>query len=535
MAVNTQCLMYADQHHGWQQRVNREIRARARFEHVLADNVSEIERNQGKLEFPSNAFRPLFSPNHVIGKVRNNCRYPTKLTPHQKNYLLIDSSYTVGSDPNTMRDLAIFRGSPLNLHQAVDFSAPPREPLNAVEPSVASDTTSNVESKRGRRFYNKMVNMRRLFNVQLEGRLFSQMKKTQLDFMKSTGNIKPVMESAQKEVFGTRTQAKFEPKKSKAQLTKGKKAYVKVPMKKDQFFIPAAYEIGSQLSSEAPRSVSLSEKDLQSQMSFNQFRPLSSRGSERYAPKDFAPSQTSSYKTLNPSFTMHKKPSLTRAVKEGIASQSALGNIPFTPRQVKRRNSSLSEDLMSFEQPEIDEKFNTIQKPLSTMRKSLEKKRSQVKLRKSLDREDETHDLFKRSAMIENYMLASPRESSKNLIRSSMEYNVNNENNPRVSLTRLQSARKLPAPPSEFGTTTTQESYTQQSHRPSTATHNTYTSRISQERLHELKAGRELRKNLMMSQRSKRGGNTAGNEFYRLYGPQMINDGSNASSLAVLF
>jgi hypothetical protein len=64
-----------------------------------------------------------------------------------------------------MRDLAIFRGSPINIHQAVDFSDPPKEPLNAIEPSVVSDTTSTVESKRGKRFYNKMVNMRRLFNV----------------------------------------------------------------------------------------------------------------------------------------------------------------------------------------------------------------------------------------------------------------------------------------------------------------------------------------------------------------------------------
>jgi hypothetical protein len=118
------------------------------FEHVLADNVSEIERNNGKLEFPSNAFRPLLSPNHVIGRVSQNCRYPTKHTPQQKNYLLVDSSYTVGSDPNTMRDLAIFRGGPVNLQQAVDFSEPPAEPLNAVEPSTVSDTTSRVESKR---------------------------------------------------------------------------------------------------------------------------------------------------------------------------------------------------------------------------------------------------------------------------------------------------------------------------------------------------------------------------------------------------
>jgi hypothetical protein len=42
------------------------------------------------------------------------------------------------------------------------------------------------------------------------------MKKTQLDFMKSTGHLKPVLDNAQKEVFGTKTQAKFEPKKTKA-------------------------------------------------------------------------------------------------------------------------------------------------------------------------------------------------------------------------------------------------------------------------------------------------------------------------------
>ena len=59
--------MYADQHSGWQQRVNKEIRCKDKFENILADNVSEIERNEGKLAFPSNALRPLLSPNHVIG------------------------------------------------------------------------------------------------------------------------------------------------------------------------------------------------------------------------------------------------------------------------------------------------------------------------------------------------------------------------------------------------------------------------------------------------------------------------------------
>jgi hypothetical protein len=113
--------MYASQHQGWQERVKREIRTRARFEHVLADNISEIELNNGKLDFPSDAFRPLLSPNPVIGQVRHNCRYPTSKSKQNKNYLLIDSSYTVGSDPNTMRDLARFRGGPVNLHETVTF------------------------------------------------------------------------------------------------------------------------------------------------------------------------------------------------------------------------------------------------------------------------------------------------------------------------------------------------------------------------------------------------------------------------------
>ena len=82
---------------------------------MLADHVSEIERNNGNLAFPSNALRPLLSPNHVIGQVNHNCRYPTSLNSKQKPYMLIDSSYTVGSDPNTMRNLAIFRGGPVNL------------------------------------------------------------------------------------------------------------------------------------------------------------------------------------------------------------------------------------------------------------------------------------------------------------------------------------------------------------------------------------------------------------------------------------
>jgi len=33
----------------------------------------------------------------------------------------IDSSYTVASDPNTMRNLIKFRGGPGNIQQAVDF------------------------------------------------------------------------------------------------------------------------------------------------------------------------------------------------------------------------------------------------------------------------------------------------------------------------------------------------------------------------------------------------------------------------------
>jgi hypothetical protein len=64
-----------------------------------------------------------------------------------------------------------------------------------VEPSTVSDTTSRVESKRWKRFFNKMVNMRRLFNVQLEGRLLSKMKKNQLEFMKTTGHLQPVLEN----------------------------------------------------------------------------------------------------------------------------------------------------------------------------------------------------------------------------------------------------------------------------------------------------------------------------------------------------
>ncbi len=67
MAVNTGCLMYADQHRAWQQRIGREIKSKDRFDTILADNISEIERNQGNCVFPSNAIRPLLSPNHVIG------------------------------------------------------------------------------------------------------------------------------------------------------------------------------------------------------------------------------------------------------------------------------------------------------------------------------------------------------------------------------------------------------------------------------------------------------------------------------------
>lgn len=72
-----------------------------------------------------------------------------------------------------MRNLAIFRGSPVNLQQAVDFTDPPAEPLNAIDPSTASDTSSVAYEKRLKRFTKKTENMRRLFNVQLEGRLFS--------------------------------------------------------------------------------------------------------------------------------------------------------------------------------------------------------------------------------------------------------------------------------------------------------------------------------------------------------------------------
>ena len=59
--------MYADQHSGWKERVQREINQRNKFDNILADNISEIEGNDGQLSFPSNSIRPLLSPNHVIG------------------------------------------------------------------------------------------------------------------------------------------------------------------------------------------------------------------------------------------------------------------------------------------------------------------------------------------------------------------------------------------------------------------------------------------------------------------------------------
>jgi hypothetical protein len=85
------------------------------------------------------------------------------------------------------------------------------------------------------------------------------MKKNQLDFLKTTGHLSPVQENAQKELFGTRTMAKFEPRKTKAQLTKAKKTFVKVP-KRDAIYIPAAYDIGSTVTSDAPRSMSFSDR-----------------------------------------------------------------------------------------------------------------------------------------------------------------------------------------------------------------------------------------------------------------------------------
>jgi len=175
------------------------VRARARFEHVLADNVSEIELNDGKVAFPSNCFRPLFSPNHVIGQVKHNCRYPTKLSANNKRYLLVDSSYTVGSDPNTMRDLAIFRGGPVNMHEAAEFSDPPEKPLSLVsDPSQLSEATPSERDAtiKGKRLLHKMLNMRRLFAVQQESRIFSKMKKDQLDHMKQTGFASPVQDNA---------------------------------------------------------------------------------------------------------------------------------------------------------------------------------------------------------------------------------------------------------------------------------------------------------------------------------------------------
>jgi hypothetical protein len=65
-----------------------------------------------------------------------------------------------------------------------------------------------------------------------------------------------VQENAQKDVFGVKTKAKFlHP--SKESLVKQKKKYVKIP-KRDVIYIPAAYEMGSTVTSSAPRTISLS-------------------------------------------------------------------------------------------------------------------------------------------------------------------------------------------------------------------------------------------------------------------------------------
>ena len=85
--------------------------------------------------------------------------------------MLIDSSYTVGSDPNTMRNLAIFSGGPVNLQQAVDFSGRSDVNSQAVPPSTAAssqadNTSSVVQKKVQKKIQNRMQNIRRLYKVQ---------------------------------------------------------------------------------------------------------------------------------------------------------------------------------------------------------------------------------------------------------------------------------------------------------------------------------------------------------------------------------
>ncbi len=64
----------------------------------------------------------------------------------------------------------------MNLHEAAEFSNPPEKPLSQIsDPSNLSGVTPSVqeEAKKGKRLLNKMLNMRRLFNIQQESRMFS--------------------------------------------------------------------------------------------------------------------------------------------------------------------------------------------------------------------------------------------------------------------------------------------------------------------------------------------------------------------------
>eukprot|EP00347_Sterkiella_histriomuscorum_P005034 403358152 len=127
-----QDLSYIYDHRGWQQRVQKELIAKANFENVLIDNMSEIEGNHGKVSFPGGAIRPQLQAHTSFNTLKNQkmtfsnstnqlqtlksqsainmASSQPQHTSNPKNYFLINSSYLQASNPNSMRDLGKMKG-----------------------------------------------------------------------------------------------------------------------------------------------------------------------------------------------------------------------------------------------------------------------------------------------------------------------------------------------------------------------------------------------------------------------------------------
>lgn len=149
----------------------------------------------------------------------------------------------------------------------MDYSDPPEKPLSMIsDPSDLGDATPSVKeaTRKGKKLMHKMLNMRRLFNVQLEGRMLSTMKKDQLNFMKTTGFQSKVHENASEELYGTKT-------------ILGKSSLKRRVPQKDGIYIPESFEIKSSITTPAsPRLSKQSTRSGRGYQTHRQSSPISS-------------------------------------------------------------------------------------------------------------------------------------------------------------------------------------------------------------------------------------------------------------------